>query len=161
MWWTVVWWLRYILGKTLSCCVNRNNDNLGRLSCKIISPLVFAHVRTPLRSFPAELLLPCCWRGSEPSLHPYQYRLCLCADVHDAGRCALPCRACRSQSRTATPSSGAATCGCTTAWYAAFHWLAVHLSRVVFKLRRGGLDMSSAARPVLEELHSLAPWHPA
>ena len=22
----------------------RNNDNLGRLSCKIVSPLVFAHV---------------------------------------------------------------------------------------------------------------------
>jgi hypothetical protein len=33
---------------THACPWRRNNDNLGRLSCKIISPLVFAHVSISL-----------------------------------------------------------------------------------------------------------------
>ncbi|CAL8463359.1 g2893 [Coccomyxa elongata] len=40
-----------------------NNENLGRLSCKIISPLVFAHVRAAMPGMPV----------SEQNCHPFQW----------------------------------------------------------------------------------------
>ena len=43
----------------------RNNENLGRLSCKITSPLVFAHVRAAYPGMPV----------SEQNCHPFQVRL--------------------------------------------------------------------------------------
>ena len=39
-----------------------NNDNLGRLACKITSPLVFAHVRAAYPGMPV----------SEQNCHPFQ-----------------------------------------------------------------------------------------
>lgn len=45
----------------LLCC--RNNENLARLSCKIISPLVFAHVRAAYPGMPV----------SEQNCHPFQW----------------------------------------------------------------------------------------
>ena len=42
-----------------------NNDNLGRLACKITSPLVFAHVRAAYPGMPV----------SEQNCHPFQVRL--------------------------------------------------------------------------------------
>lgn len=44
-------------------CVARNNDNLGRLSCKIVSPLIFAHVRAAYPGMPV----------SEQNCHPFQW----------------------------------------------------------------------------------------
>jgi len=41
----------------------RNNENLARLSCKIISPLVFAHVRAAYPGMPV----------SEQNCHPFQW----------------------------------------------------------------------------------------
>ena len=41
----------------------RNNENLGRLSCKIVSPLVFAHVRAAYPGMPV----------SEQNCHPFQF----------------------------------------------------------------------------------------
>ena len=43
-------------------CFARNNENLGRLSCKIMSPLVFAHVRAAYPGMPV----------SEQNCHPFQ-----------------------------------------------------------------------------------------
>ena len=43
--------------------VRRNNDNLGRLSCKIVSPLIFAHVRAAYPGMPV----------SEQNCHPFQW----------------------------------------------------------------------------------------
>ncbi|KAL3135302.1 hypothetical protein ABBQ32_007500 [Trebouxia sp. C0010 RCD-2024] len=40
-----------------------NNENLGRLSCKIVSPLVFAHVRAAYPGMPV----------SEQNCHPFQF----------------------------------------------------------------------------------------
>ncbi|KAK9839468.1 hypothetical protein WJX81_003920 [Elliptochloris bilobata] len=40
-----------------------NNENLGRLSCKIVSPLVFAHVRAAMPGMPV----------SEQNCHPFQW----------------------------------------------------------------------------------------
>lgn len=40
-----------------------NNENLGRLSCKIMSPLVFAHVRAAYPGMPV----------SEQNCHPFQW----------------------------------------------------------------------------------------
>lgn len=42
---------------------HRNNENLARLSCKIISPLVFAHVRAAYPGMPV----------SEQNCHPFQW----------------------------------------------------------------------------------------
>lgn len=42
---------------------DRNNENLGRLSCKIVSPLVFAHVRAAYPGMPV----------SEQNCHPFQF----------------------------------------------------------------------------------------
>ncbi len=47
----------------------RNNENLGRLSCKITSPLVFAHVRAAYPGMPV----------SEQNCHPFQ--VCCCCIV--------------------------------------------------------------------------------
>lgn len=44
-------------------CCHRNNENLARLSCKIISPLVFAHVRAAYPGMPV----------SEQNCHPFQW----------------------------------------------------------------------------------------
>lgn len=46
---------------SLTLC--RNNENLARLSCKIISPLVFAHVRAAYPGMPV----------SEQNCHPFQW----------------------------------------------------------------------------------------
>ena len=45
------------------CSACRNNENLGRLSCKIVSPLVFAHVRAAYPGMPV----------SEQNCHPFQF----------------------------------------------------------------------------------------
>ena len=50
----------YQQGVTVHC---RNNENLGRLSCKIVSPLVFAHVRAAYPGMPV----------SEQNCHPFQF----------------------------------------------------------------------------------------
>ncbi len=51
----------HLLSAACTCC--RNNENLGRLSCKIVSPLVFAHVRAAYPGMPV----------SEQNCHPFQW----------------------------------------------------------------------------------------
>ena len=51
----------HLLSTACPCC--RNNENLGRLSCKIVSPLVFAHVRAAYPGMPV----------SEQNCHPFQW----------------------------------------------------------------------------------------
>jgi glutamine amidotransferase len=56
-----------LVATAVVCCLLpcRNNENLGRLSCKITSPLVFAHVRAAYPGMPV----------SEQNCHPFQVRL--------------------------------------------------------------------------------------
>jgi predicted glutamine amidotransferase len=42
---------------------NRNNENLARLSTKIVSPVIFAHVRAAYPGMPV----------SEQNCHPFQF----------------------------------------------------------------------------------------
>ena len=53
----------------------RNNENLGRLSCKLVSPLVFAHVRAAYPGMPV----------SEENCHPFQFSHYMW--MHNGGGC--------------------------------------------------------------------------
>ena len=53
----------FLLPTWLTLLAHRNNENLGRLSCKIVSPLVFAHVRAAYPGMPV----------SEQNCHPFQF----------------------------------------------------------------------------------------